>query len=60
MAEREEHRKNLFEDDDLDDAVAKADDTGMVANQQIIEKETLFPDQPVKPDRNEKGRSSSP
>lgn len=37
----EQKREGLFEDDDLDDAVAGADDTGMVRQQQIIAEEEI-------------------
>lgn len=37
-----EKKNNVFEDDDLDQAVTAADDTGILSNEQEIIKEEIF------------------
>jgi hypothetical protein len=49
MEKHPEEKPGLFEDDDLDEAIANVDDTGMVKSQQQIvegeEVENLIPDE---------------
>lgn len=36
MEKQPDEKRGLFGDDDLDDAIANADDTGMVRQQQVL------------------------
>lgn len=40
--EQKHSPKNIFEDDDLDEAVTAADDTGMVSAERLISEEPII------------------